>query len=279
MTSSPKAQRWALVYVLTAFVALGAALHAALGVSPRFSSGAAAYVNGAPISQSEYARAIKAMQAGLERPLTEADQARALDRLIDEELIVQEAIQLGLPSSDRLVRRNLVQGMMRSVTSLETGKITDGELRTFFEENRNLFKTPRLVSIVITRSDDPAVSTEFVKNLQSGKSFTEAAKELDLEQEFLPENLPTGKVGSLIGGAAVDMITRMKAGDIAGPARAGDQDVFIWMTGDKGGEASFETLRETVKAELERRRDEAALDEYLEGLRKRARIKKAATDL
>lgn len=265
----------ALAYVFVTFLALGAALYVALGVDPRLSNGAAAYVNGNPIPSSEYARAIKAMQAGLERPLTEADHERAMERLIDEELIVQEAIKLGLPSSDRLVRRNLVQGMMRSVTSLETSEITEADLREFFEENRNMFAAPRLVTIEVVTSQSSKASTAFVTRVQSGESFTAAAKAVGLTSKSVPEKLPLGKVSSHLGGPAVEMVSRMKPGDIAGPAQMGASEIFIWMTESYGGEASFDDTKEAIKAELQRRKDEVALDAYIARLRRQARIKKA----
>lgn len=274
--SENRPRRRAFAYVIVAVIALGAALHSSLGVTPRLSNGAAAYVNGHPIPQPEYVRALKAMQAGLERPLTDEDRTRALERLIDEELIVQEAIKLGLPSTDRLVRRNLVQGMMRSVTSLDVdAEVAEEDLKALYNGNRNLFATPRTVTLEIARSRNSEHSTRFVSLLQSGTSFPEAVLEAELTTETLPKDLPLGQVASRLGGSAGDMIARMQEGDIAGPAVSADGEIFLWMTGSKGGVAAFEDVREAVKAELLRRQDEAALDDYLLRLRKRARIKKA----
>ena len=93
-------------YVAAAFIALGLALYSVLGVAwPE--RGAVAYVNGKPIPQAEYNRAVKAMQAGIERALNDEDRAKAMRLLVDEELIVQDAERLGLGRQDRLVRRTL----------------------------------------------------------------------------------------------------------------------------------------------------------------------------
>ena len=278
MSQHSSSKRAAFAYVVTAFAALGAALYTALGVSPSLTGGAAAYVNGSPIPQPEYARALKAMQAGLERPLTADDRASALSRLIDEELIVQEAIKLGYPSSDRLVRKNLVQSMMRSVTSLEAGEeISEQEIRAFFDDTRNLFASPKRVSLQVAISPDAKRSLEFVTLLQTGAAFPEAIGKAGLEHNILPEKLPIGKVGSLIGGGAAEMAAKMEVGVIAGPVASGDKELFLWMTDMSGGQAAFEEVRGSVKTELERRRDEAALDNYLARLRKRARIKQSPT--
>ena len=110
MAIKEPSKRTTIAFALAAFVGLGAALFSALGLSfEARDSAAVAYVNGAPIPQAEYIRALDAMQASLDRTLTEADKARALQILIDEELIIQEALRLDLASDDRLVRKNLTR--------------------------------------------------------------------------------------------------------------------------------------------------------------------------
>ncbi|MEC8030165.1 MAG: hypothetical protein VX167_05650, partial [Pseudomonadota bacterium] len=55
-----------------------------------------ASINGEPVSKVEYLRALTAMQAGLDRTLTEADRKSAIQVLIDEEVILQHALNIGL---------------------------------------------------------------------------------------------------------------------------------------------------------------------------------------
>ena len=77
-----------------------------------------ASVNGESVSKVEYLRALTAMQAGLNRSLTEMDKKAALQVLIDEEVILQHALNIGLARSDPMARKNLVQALMRSTTLL-----------------------------------------------------------------------------------------------------------------------------------------------------------------
>lgn len=238
---------------------------------------AVAHVNGVPIPQTEFARAINAMQAGLDRPLTEADKSKALNLLIDEELIVQEAIGLGLAGSDRLVRKNLVQAMIRSATSLDTStEISDDQLESFFAENVNLFASPDHYTVKAAWSgpgdafDHKAV---FVKAMDANESFTDAAKLAQLQIIDLPLQIPIGKVSDLLGGEAAKLVSEMKNGDIAGPVSSTGRELYIWLVQRSDGAVAFDDVKETVRAEWKRRQEEAALSKYVTGLRNKARIK------
>ncbi|GJL92146.1 peptidylprolyl isomerase [Hyphococcus sp.] len=265
----------AALFVGAAFVGLGAALFSALGING-VSGGernGVAYVNGEAIPQSEYARALSAMQAGLERPLSAEDKDRALRILIDEELIVQEAMRLGLPQSDRLVRKNLVEAMIRAPGTLsKTAQPTDKDLRSFFEQNRGMFSEARIVTVEAVRASDDASAAAFMSALQSGVSFEAARASANLERVPVPAELPMAKTGDYLGGGARDAIAAMKTADIAGPIITDGGVLFLWMIKSSGSVRSFETAKDDVRREMERREDEAAFAAYIARLRKNARI-------
>ncbi len=266
-------------YILAAAVALGSALFIALDLSPlgRFSdrSYAAARVNDTPIPLAEYVRALDAMQAGLERPLTEQDKSRALARLIDEELIVQEALRLNLASDDRLVRKNLVQALINSVVLLETGQdVPEQALREFYEEERALFARPITLTVHAFRVNDRANIIVFTDALSEGVAFSEAGRRAGFQPVEIPARMPAGKLGEALGGKARDTVLAMTPGDIAGPIQSTGGELFIWLLDRDGGEQSFAQTRDSVLAEWRRRQEEMALDRYLERLRRQARIRR-----
>ncbi|MGB0907488.1 MAG: peptidylprolyl isomerase [Maricaulaceae bacterium] len=272
-------RKFALAYFIIAIAALGAALVSALGIEnrPAPESGVAAYVNGAPIPTEEYNRAIKAMQAGLQRPLTDADKSKALGLLIDEELIVQESVRLGLATNDRLVRKNLVQAMMRFATSLDAAKeISEADLQAFYAANAPLFAEPKRYTVHIAPIKNIDKTEAFLTSLNQGESFEQAANLAGFETQMPPRDIPIGKLNDLFGGKAAELVTQMQDGDIAGPVASGGQDVFIWLLASSGGQTQFEDVANSVETELRRRRDEGALESYVSDLRRRARIKRAA---
>ncbi|NOX95431.1 MAG: hypothetical protein GXP04_10175 [Alphaproteobacteria bacterium] len=275
MSNSRATNRTTLAYAIAAFVALGAALYSALGVSiGRRDTAAVAYVNGAPILDAEYARARDAMQSGLVRARTAEDNARAMQILIDEELIVQEALRLELGRDDRLVRKNLIQALIRSVTSLNPAVDPEEDaLRTFYEAETVLFSSPRLVTIDVVRADSESQSQGFVGALQGGASFEEARATFDLVRIPVASRAPLGKVSDYLGGSARDAVAKMAQGEITGPIATSSGELFLWLRKDEGGPLSFEQARNSVEIEWLRRRDEQALEKYVARLRRNARIK------
>jgi len=275
MNNSRAGNRTTLAYAIAAFLALGAALFTVLGVSVNGREmGAVAYVNGDPIPDAEYIRARDAMQAGLTRSLTKEDKTRALQILIDEELLVQEALRLGLGRDDRLVRKNLVQALIRSVTTLNpAAEPNEAEVRAFYEEEKSLFSSPRLVTIEVVRAPSEGASQGFMDALHKGASFEGARATFDLERIPIAARLPFGKVSDYIGGSARDALSKMIEGEIAGPISTGAGDLFIWLRKDEGAPLVFEQVRDSVEVEWSRRRDEQALEKYVARLRRNARIK------
>ncbi len=275
MNNNRAANRTTFAYAIAALLGLGAALFSVLGIPIEGrGAGAVAYVNGDPIPDTEYARAREAMQAGLKRPLTSEDRKRALDILIDEELIVQEALRLDLARDDRLIRKNLTQALIRSVTTLNlTAEPTEGELMAFYKSEKSLFSLPRLVTIDALRASREGASQKFLHALQNGASFEDARATVGLERIPIPARLPVGKVGDYLGGSARDAVAEMTQDEIAGPIITGNGDLFIWLRKDESAPLSFEQARDSVEVEWSRRLDEKALETYIARLRRHARIK------
>ena len=79
--------------------------------------GAIAVVDGVPIPTSDYERALAALSADRRSALDDDDRRRVLDRLVDEELLVQKGLDLGLPRRDRRVRSDIVASVVESVVA------------------------------------------------------------------------------------------------------------------------------------------------------------------
>ena len=272
-------RKFASLYLLAALLALGSALLIALDLSPFGSSSnetyAVARVNDTAIPMAEYIRALDAMQAGLERPLTEQDKSRALTVLINEELIVQEALRLNLASDDRLIRKNLIQALINSVILLESeNDVSDQTLRAFYDNEKPLFSRPTNFTVSALRVTDKDNADVFVTALNNGVNFSDAGTAAEFETIEIPAGIPAGKLGEALGGKARDAILTMTPGDIAGPIESTGGDLFIWLLERDGGERPFTQVRDSVLAEWQRRQEELALDRYVERLRKQARIKK-----
>jgi hypothetical protein len=134
-------------------LAVGAVVGVLLGVATAFQTSdpdvrtfpddAIALVNGRPISEEEYARAVALLASDKRTGVTDEDRAHVLNRLLEEELLVQRGIEVGLVDSDRTVRKAITQAMLASVVAESaSAQPTDEVLRAFYAENPSLFAHP-----------------------------------------------------------------------------------------------------------------------------------------
>lgn len=121
---APSRARTTVILALAALVGTAAGLGVALAERRATAQGArdalaaadvVAVVGTVAIGRDELERALTAVAADRRTPLTFADRARVLERLIDEELLVQAALEAGLPEHDRAVRRALTDAVMAAI--------------------------------------------------------------------------------------------------------------------------------------------------------------------
>ena len=162
--SRPAAPRRPTILLIAGAV-LGAVL-AAAGLSAPTGEGlppdVVAMVNDAPIRTEDFARMVDAVAADRREPLTGEDRQRVLDRLIDEELLVQRGLTLDLPRVDRRVRADLTQTVIDGIASQAGDREpSEDDLRAFYDSHRDFFAGPgrlrvRQVFVRVTAPSDPA---------------------------------------------------------------------------------------------------------------------------
>ena len=278
--SGPRSGR---LLAVGATLGLAAALWGALG-QPGFGRpgrDAIATVEGVDVSRADYERALGALAADKRTPLTTADARRALDRLIDEELLVQRGLDLGLGTSDLAVRKAVVDAMVQFAAAGTAGRKPDeDELRAFYAGRPGLVRTAPQVRVhVVSFPSGDRDSVEAMRAaLRSGRDFDGAARSAGGEAVIVPDMLlPAQKLGDYAGPAVRDAAIALKPGEAAGPIDAGGVPTFVLSLDRRDGSAPpFEAVRDVVAEEWRRRQAEMALDQYLAGLRRTAKIRYAS---
>src|SRR5512134_2842951 len=79
--------------------------------------GEVARVNDVPIRAEDLERLVAALEADKRSPLEDADRARILERLVEEELLVQRAVEIGLVQSEPGVGKALVQALIDAIVA------------------------------------------------------------------------------------------------------------------------------------------------------------------
>ncbi len=118
-------------------------------LNPETSQNVVALVNGRPIDRVVFDTMFSRLnneRKGLNQSFV--DKATVLERMIEEELLVQRGVELGLPYSDKITRGYLIQNMINLVTK-EASNLTpdDSTLEAFYQKNKALFTQADRLSV------------------------------------------------------------------------------------------------------------------------------------
>lgn len=90
-----------------------------------YNQGAVAHINSAIIRKDEYQRAIALFRGDKRGPITDADLNLVLEKLIEEELLVQAALRSDSPRKDLEIRRRVLQTLLTSIQTRSAAGISD----------------------------------------------------------------------------------------------------------------------------------------------------------
>jgi len=101
---------------------------------------AIALVNSKPIRAEEYAHAVTLLANDKRTEITDEDRAHVLNRLIEEELLIQHGVESGLVDVDRTLRKTITKVMLDAVVAESASEQpSEDALRAFYTENFSLF--------------------------------------------------------------------------------------------------------------------------------------------
>ena len=240
---SASALRWLIAgaiagaAIAAATLVRGGAPNAA-GTTASVPSEAVAIVNGLPITRDALARftgAVARERGGLD--LDPAEQRRILDRLIDEELLLQHGIALGLDRSEPSARRAIVSAVIDTLTTAEMRDPDRSDLEAFYRDYGKTLARAGAVQVelafvpvgAIAEDEAKRRAVEIAGRARAGESL--AALSMALGQPLEPP-LPAGATNfaalrDRFGNVVVQALARLAPGEISDPVRAMDG---YWVT-------------------------------------------------
>lgn len=272
-------------YLLIAGAALGlgAAMWSALGVGDALTKygDAIAVVDGAPIPRSVYESAIEGLASAKRNPLTDAEKRQALERIVDEELLLRRAIELGLAEGDPASRKALVNAMLQfSIADAAKLEPSDDDLRRFYAERPRMIApqpllTVRAVSFANTEANG---ITRLQAALRDGKPFEDAVAAVGGTLTLLPKGpVVPAKIAEYAGASVRDIALTLENGQTAGPIEVGRRVVFVHLVARTDAPPPpLEDVRDLVAEEWRKRASEQAFEDYVKALRAGARVTFAA---
>lgn len=274
-----------------ALLALGACaglIMAAAGLVERWSTspdelpvGAIARVGGKIITQERYRQVLNDLAADKRTPLSAQDRQFVLDRLVDEELLIQRGIELGLADSSPQIRKALVAAVIGHLTA-EAQASLPGEqaLRRLYESDPEFFTSTarfRLRWLRLPASDDAAQrkAEDAYRQLSNGVALEEVSQSTGLEAvPILPDALlPLSKIRDYLGPALAGQVSIIKRGAFSKPIEDnGDMHILQLLDYRPEMLPPFEEARPVLEAEYLRRAGDKALRQYVQWLRLRSEV-------
>jgi parvulin-like peptidyl-prolyl isomerase len=261
-------------FVLVAFGALAPALR-------DLSHDVVARVNGKTITAEELAFALE--RGGKAEAVTRERRLEVLRQLIDQELLVQRGVEIGLLEADHTVRKTIAMAMIDAVVAeVLAREPAEEELQVFYQAHLAVFTTPPhayVQRIFCKREGDRtnayARAEQAREALVHGVGFQEVrAWYGDEDYVILPDGLtPLPVLRRLLGPTLGEALLGMKAGEIS-TVLSTAAGYFVLRLVDWQAEQAqpYETVRQEVRAEYLRRKRDEALQQYLDRLRREATI-------
>jgi hypothetical protein len=243
---------------------------------------AVAVVNGEVIRRDDFLRLLAGFESDTRNPLDDEGRRHVLDRMIEEELLVQRGLQLGLARMDRRVRADLTSSLIASVVSTaEETEPDEGELRDFLSSEREFFTRPgrlRVRQIFFRTSGEDGEAGARERATRARAALVDAGRPIEeVEAEFgdevispLPDAyLPAIKLREYIGPSALAAVESLEVGEISQPVRSGVGIHLLVLVDRKPPVAPpFEEIEPQVRVEWRRRAGDRALRAYLDQLRR-----------
>jgi hypothetical protein len=244
-----------------------------------------ARINGVPIRAEDFRRALDAVASDRRDQPDAAMRRHVLDRLIDEELLVQRGLELGLARVDPRVRRELAAAVVaEAVTEGGGGQPTAEDLRALYDEERGFFTRGgriqvRQVFVAAATPEAERRARDAAARLRAGDDPTTVRHALgDPEPAPVPDTLlPLAKLTEYVGPTAARAALALAPGAVSDPVRSSAGfHVLLLVNRDEETVPPLADIEDEVREEWRRRSGEHALRTQLDGLRSRASVEVTA---
>ena len=201
----------------------------------------------------------------------EKDIDMVLDKLIDEELLIQRAIDLGMLETDSQVRSVIIQKMIESILSeIDNLSYSDQDLKNFYISNKDFFaSSPKLQLLKLSFDKSSLNSAKKAQEYILDGDFVSAKKLARNDVIDLPNALlPATKVREYIGPKLTEIAMQLEPGSVSELITDTDSvHLLILLKKEVSVTQEFNEISEQVRNEFLKREGDKLFLEYLENLR------------
>ena len=274
-TREPADLRWLAAGVVLGLLATGYGLLDRDKQAGELPENVIARVNDVQIRSESFDRALERQQLDSTDPLSTEDRLWVLQRLIDEELLLQRGLALGMAESESEVRNAIVRSLIASVTAQADAADPSAEdLQAWFLQNPERFTYSSALAIDAWVSDDQNSAQAYAAALRSDTSAM-AGDDLAPLPGLPSGLLPPEKLRDYVGPGISSAIERLPEGLVAVYARQGRWLVVRIVEKQESRVADIAAIRPQVLVEYRRELADQSLRSYLDDLRTQASVEVA----
>ena len=229
------------------------------------------------ISRQKFEEIIKVLDDQSKSELTMEKKNLIRERLIDEELLIQRAIELDLVRNDSLVKGNVIQTMFQYIiNSNELAEPSEVELREYFSKEKNYFssgKRFKLKNYTFRNLNDAETARNLLNqgNLESFLKLVETENSIDLPNVFLTSQ----KIRDYLGPKVLEELPSLEKGGFSNIFEINQvPSIVICIDVLMDNNPKFEEIIDQIKNKFIRDREDILVKEYIENLRNFYEIEK-----
>ena len=229
------------------------------------------------IPMEKYLTQLDGLSKDKRSPLTQKDKEYVLERMIEEELLIKRAIDLGVLNDNPMARGTIVQQMIKTIIAENARyEISDSELESFFQENSGFFtKSSRLriqqiyFSNEQLKDDSLVVAKKAYDLLKRGDDFESVSKLGSPSALKIPNSLMTlSKVREYIGPSLMNLARELEINSFTSPIEvSGGYKIIYLIDKELASPPQFNDIKASVSSEFLKRKDDQSLRSYLENLK------------
>ena len=229
------------------------------------------------IPMEKYLTQLDGLSKDKRSPLTQKDKEYVLERMIEEELLIKRAIDLGVINDNPMARGTIVQQMIKTIIAENARyEISDSELESFFQENSGFFtKSSRLriqqiyFSNEQLKDDSLVVAKKAYDLLKRGDDFESVSKLGSPSALQIPNSLMTlSKVREYIGPSLMNLAKELEINSFTTPIEvSGGYKIIYLIDKELASPPQFNDIKASVSSEFLKRKDDQSLRSYLENLK------------
>jgi hypothetical protein len=237
----------------------------------------AAKIEDTSIPMEKYLTQLDGLSKDKRSPLTQKDKEYVLERMIEEELLIKRAIDLGMLNDNPMARGTIVQQMIKTIIAENARyEISDSELESFFQENSGFFtKSSRLriqqiyFSNEKLKDDSLVVAKKAYDLLKRGDDFESVSKLGSPSALKIPNSLMTlSKVREYIGPSLMNLARKLEINSFTSPIEvSGGYKIIYLIDKEMASPPQFNDIKASVSSEFLKRKDDQSLRSYLENLK------------